>query len=556
VAGAGVLAAQGRQGQSTPPQQPPVFTSGADVVPLTVTVLDRQGRPVPDLTPADFTIFENGQERQVLNFFRQAMGPGGTPAAAGAPAEPASSGIAPAQRRLFLIVLGFGRIQYPAKGVDGALTFVRERLLPGDAVAVMAFHRATDFTTDHRAIVRILERYRQHHERIVFEILTFFRRTRFPFSRGGPPLPDAMLSGIDADVFGNLGAPAQDRSPARLTLRKTVDLLLGMDRATHVADQPWQRQASFGDLLDTLARMGLNLGDVVVTSSRLKLFAGIEHMRDLEGERHAVVIAEDMIASNADHARTVARRAASARVAVDYVWTRGTNLRGSSGCPACRDVSDLTGGHYTSMDYADSALARIDQATRLTYLLGYAPVDPTLDGKYRDVSVIVNRPGVIVQFRHGYYAAGEPNAEEVAEMIRQVRVDAALAYDSAATDIPVSITAALVAGAGGKAQLQVDVKVDVSSLSLSLEERSGLRTGRIEIQVHCGDAREAVVGSLTQRLDLKATPETYATWARDGFRHAALVPVSGTPRFVKAVVYDYGSDRVGSVMLTLGARSR
>ena len=113
-------------------------------MPLTVTVVDRKGVPVTDLTQSDFTVFENGRERQVLNFFPQFMGPGVERADAVVP----SGGIAPARRRLFLIVLGSAASSLPGKGIDGALSFVRERLLPDDAVAVMAFHRTTEFTTD------------------------------------------------------------------------------------------------------------------------------------------------------------------------------------------------------------------------------------------------------------------------------------------------------------------------------------------------------------------------------------------------------------------------
>ena len=37
------------------------------------------------------------------------------------------------------------------KGIDSATRFVRDRLLPQDRVAVMAYNRATDFTTDRAA---------------------------------------------------------------------------------------------------------------------------------------------------------------------------------------------------------------------------------------------------------------------------------------------------------------------------------------------------------------------------------------------------------------------
>ena len=51
----------------TPQQTPPVFRTGTTVVPLTVTVLDRKGAPVRDLTQADFTVFENKRLREIVN---------------------------------------------------------------------------------------------------------------------------------------------------------------------------------------------------------------------------------------------------------------------------------------------------------------------------------------------------------------------------------------------------------------------------------------------------------------------------------------------------------
>jgi Ca-activated chloride channel family protein len=49
-------------------QEPPRFRSGVDVVNVTATVTDRDGRFVGGLTRDDFTIFEDGQRRDVLYF--------------------------------------------------------------------------------------------------------------------------------------------------------------------------------------------------------------------------------------------------------------------------------------------------------------------------------------------------------------------------------------------------------------------------------------------------------------------------------------------------------
>src|SRR5512142_1430187 len=59
-------------------QQIPVFKSGVDLVNLGVTVTDRKGNLVTDLTADDFDVFEDGK-KQALSFFAP-----GDPTAAGA----------------------------------------------------------------------------------------------------------------------------------------------------------------------------------------------------------------------------------------------------------------------------------------------------------------------------------------------------------------------------------------------------------------------------------------------------------------------------------------
>src|ERR1041384_5703302 len=75
IAAAGVLAsALGVRGQSSPPlpqisQTPPTtFRAGVEVVDVDVSVLDKNRRPVRDLTAADFTVLEDGKPRPVVAF--------------------------------------------------------------------------------------------------------------------------------------------------------------------------------------------------------------------------------------------------------------------------------------------------------------------------------------------------------------------------------------------------------------------------------------------------------------------------------------------------------
>jgi VWFA-related protein len=534
--------------QTQPRPQTPVFRGAINVVPLTVSVADRSGVPVTGLTQADFTIHENGRPREILSFFPQVFEPGSAAPPTMQGGELLDGRIAPATRRTFLIVLGGGRIQHPTRALDGALEFVRERLLPQDAVALIAFHRATSFTIDHDRIGAILERYREAHERIDFEIREFFRRTR-GYGGGGPPMPASMLAAIDRDLFDGIALPAGGGDPDAITIRNTADLLLGMDVAASMRDRPWRRQPTLQHLQQSAERGGFSLIDMTILSSRLKLLAAIEYLRGVEGDRHIVFLSRGAIARNADDARVLGARANGARVAVDYVWTGGTSLRGSHGCLSCRDVADLTGGSYTSLDYASRALAGIDRASRSSYLIGYAPVDPAMDGAYREVQVTVNRPGVVVKFRKGYFAQPQAEPVDLQDMVAESRVTGTLMSSFDANEIGLDVRAIGVTTDTG-VEVRVDVSIDVRSLDLAVID--GVRTGRIDVHVYCGDARQTPIGERTERLDLRADTATYAGWLETGLRQAVQVPVASRARYVKVIVYDHGSGRIGSRSVAVG----
>ena len=317
--------------QAPPPQQTPVFRSTITVVPLAVTVLNRRGEPVTDLTQADFTIIENKKKCDIVNFFLQRYEPGPVPPAPTVLNRVRDDSIRPQTRRTFLIVLGYGRIQEPTKALDGAIDLVRNRLLPQDAVGIMAFHRATNFTTDHDAIVKILERYKKEHEKLVFDINEWVLFASSPYSPGHAPIPERFYNRAD-DVF--LGPAAADgtRPPSPITLRRVVDMLLGMDRAVPVVEKPWQRQDRFADLMGDSKDYGVELSDAALRNSRLKLFAGIEYMRYLDGDKHMLIFANGGLVRAdkdrpADHdALLMSQRATDARVIVDMIATNGTSI--------------------------------------------------------------------------------------------------------------------------------------------------------------------------------------------------------------------------------------
>lgn len=551
VAVVAALTAQAPQPAPTPqaPQQTPVFRSSIDIVPITVTVLDKNGAPIRDLKASDFTVLENKRPREIISFFPQPFEPSATPVAPATVYRTRDDRMTPQTGRTFLIVLGFGRIQVPTRAVDGAIELVRNRLLPQDVVAVMGFHRATNFTTDHEAVARLLERYRADHEKIVLDIAHFRQMTQAPpgSGTGGPPIPEAILKRIDT-MF--LGPPTADgRANPAIELRRIADVLLGMDRPVPVVEKPWQQQDRLADVLQESRDRGDDINDAVLLSTRNKFFAGVAYLRDLNGEKHMLVFAPNG-PRNLDDARILAQRATDARVVVDFVSTTGTNPYGGiSGSPASRELAELTGGYYSSVEMASKAVTKLDGATRFSYLLGYAPSSPTLDGRYRDVEVQVNRPGATVRYSHGYFAAAQPPALDLKELMIKSRLDAVLAFDSTAKDIELKVTATQLPRMGLNAETRVEIIIDASKLAFA--PAKGAFAAQLEVQVYCGDAKQNIVGELGERLDLQGTEDTIAGWQQNGIRRVVRVPVTDLPKYVKVIVYDYGTDRAGSFMLTM-----
>jgi len=72
--------------------------------------------------------------------------------------------------------------------------------------------------------------------------------------------------------------------------------------------------------------------------------------------------------------------------------------------------------------------------------------------------------------------------------------------------------------------------------------------GTLELAFFCTDSRERIVGEVWHRLDLKLKEDTYRRGLAEGLRYGADVPIDGIGRYVKVIVYDHRSDRVGSAI--------
>jgi VWFA-related protein len=388
--GAGLLAAQ--------TQPPPQFTTRADLVRLDVSVLDRSRQAVGNLTVADFTVLEDGKVQAIEHFDRIDL-PLPPPAAAGwmrdVGADVASNTIL-TDRRLVVLLLDDTMVPfdpYMVRTARETALGVVDRLGPADLAAVV-FSRdnrhAQNFTSDKSRLAAAIEGFQ---------------------SAGYVPVPKIHQT---AEVERHWAESVQ-------TLYRVVDTLAQIpDRrkmVVHITigiplliDTP-ETALSAHPYLNWLSRQTMGRaqrGNVNIYSVDPGGLDGVRSYMLLRNTRTEVWVREQI----EDEPRRYH----------DFL----------------RAMAAQTGGHaFVDTNEFSSRLDQMFRETGSFYLLGYRSTNARADGRFRRLQVRVNRPGVTVRTRSGYYAPSDR-----APRMTVPEADAALAGLVPKTDLALTMAAA------------------------------------------------------------------------------------------------------------------
>jgi VWFA-related protein len=523
--------------------QDPVFRSKATIVPVAVRVIGRNGEPVIGLTQADFEVTEDGKPQAISYFtvedYARAEDYKGED-------DPLTSFVSlPVSRsdeRVFVIVLGRGRLQGPSKGFDALRNFVKGASFERDRFAVAAFDRITDVTGDRSAIVRFLDHYQSNHHTIEALLDHWFRDlTDFYGTGENPPRLDRLIDRF----FEQPGMPPSSQ----------LALVSSMSRETRPdanLAQPGESPRRF--IYNAAARQDLE-----------RLRAAIEHLRVMEGEKHIIFVTpEGLIGLTRFHADRLASLASHARVSLSMIHTGGLSTRWvNSGrsrvfqgpswdhrwaTENSRIIAEHTGGLSSIYEFAAPMLTQLEKASRLHYLIGYVPTRIESKGAYRRIKVTVRRSDVTLHYRRGYLDAPHTSVSLQEERVNS-RINGAQMYRLPIEDIKVRVSA-IGEPEGNPRAIAVQIHVLPSELSFAVQ--NGRYMATVEIAVFVGEGGRQI-GQTRRRVELRLTPSSFAAVERDGLHFTTNVPVpSGRPRQVKVVVYDHAADRLGSALF--GAR--
>jgi len=407
---------------SNTPQSGFVLKTNAELVLTDVVARDaRTGEVVRGLKQSDFKVYENGKEQQIATFDFQSVDmatPLNEATVSGLAAGPSTGGskavvVAKPEdlRNHRLIVMFFDLTSMQPedleRSVDAAQDFLRNKMQPADLVALVSLGDTLnvdqDFTADKAALINDVGAY----------------------------------NGTEGQGFAE-GANANSNQVE--------------DTTSYTPDESEYNDVNTDRELFALRSISKSLEKINERKSLLYFSGGISR---------------DGIENQAS-LRAAVNAAVRANLAVYSVDTRGLqavgplgdastgSLRGQGGFNggallnnmnqnfATQEVmgtlSSDTGGKafFDSNDFAP-AFAQVQKDTSAYYAIGFHSSNPARDGKYRKLTVKIDRPGIKLEYRPGYYAPAD--FRHSGKEDREQELEDQLASDLPATDIPVYLDA-------------------------------------------------------------------------------------------------------------------
>jgi VWFA-related protein len=371
------LCAISLQAQPEPGRAAQTFKSKVETIVMDVSVLDRKGEPVRGLTVEDFSILEESKPLRVTTFERVEL-PGAMP-----PATNTSAGAAqPAVDGRIVVIFLDDATPSPAGEEDRAKEIawrVIESLGPRDVAGVIFAGGGSGLQalTDDRAVLRsAVAKYRQRvGQWTVTDPTDRFSR----LTRGGFDQFDRGATALYRTTLQSLRRLTQRLAVVPNCRKGIVMISAGIpmvptDPRKVATEDPGGAgdaiMSDFRDLLKEAQRSQVTLYPVDPGGLRLISPAGDEPVR-------------------------LSAEAAPPRV----------SAAGVANHAFLRSVSLNTGGFATLNNNDTEAAARgILQDLTAYYLIGFEP--SRAERPYRSVAVRVNRPGVHVRARPGYWMDG------------------------------------------------------------------------------------------------------------------------------------------------------
>jgi VWFA-related protein len=475
-----------------------VFRKQTNVVLVDVRVWDRSGKPVTDLKQRDFRVYEDGVEQKINSFslenveeLAKATGESAPPPVINLaklpPTTPATQ-VTQALQNHRLIVLFFDLTSMPVDDLMLALQatrdFITQKLTPADLVAVATYSSdlrlVQHFTNDRDALQKALETIR-------------------------------IGEASDLAQPGAEGAAGGTNASGEQIVAQDVSAAFTPDETEFNIFNTDEKLAALQSLADLLRNVP-GRKSVIHFSSGIER-TGVENEAQLRATEDAAnqanvslytVDARALAALPAGGDASSASPAGTAVYTGSAAFSQVTQLE--SGRETLASLAADTGGRtfYDLNDFSP-VFSEVQKENSSYYLLGYTPSNTRSDGKFRRIKVEVDRPGVKIQARPGYFAP--KNFRQFTREDKELQLQQAMELDAPFVDLPLAVETARFRRPDGKYYVLLAAKIPGSALSF-LQKSSTHRT-EFDFAWRATDTAGHTAAALRDTLPVKLDPETY-----------------------------------------------
>jgi VWFA-related protein len=415
----------GPQSKQQPSSQDFRIRVESELVLVNVVARDKQGKPVTDLKKEDFTVLEEGKSQSISSFdfenldttpLAQSQGPTqvGVEGRPPAPSKPLltrkDAEEALNNKRVIVLFFDLGSMNpdETQRAVDAAKKYVEKKMTAADMIAIVSLASSLrldqDFTNDSARLLRVLNRY------------------TLAEGQGMDSGPTGDADGMEES--GNAYTPDETEYNQFNTDRKLQALQSISQVLSHFNQKKSVIYFSSG-MTQTGIENQIALRAAVNAAIKANVAIYTLDARGLEaqppggGAQTASLRGQAMYSGNAVQSALDANYASQDTL---------NNLSADTGGKAFLDSNDL-----------GLVFDRVQRDTSAYYVLGYHSNNPLRDGRFRRIQVKVNRPGLSLEFRKGYYAPKDFQHFNTEDKEQQMADE--LASDLPNTDVAVYMTA-------------------------------------------------------------------------------------------------------------------
>lgn len=534
------------QNPSATPADDDVVKITTTLVQVDVTVTDKKGRPVTDLRPDEFEIYENGKKQEITNFSfvsSKRRSPGeedGNKAGIDLPATRRTIDPRDVRRTIALVVddlsMSFESTHYVRQALRN---FVNNQMQDGDLVAIVrtggGVGALQQFTMDRDQLRAAIEKIR-------FDVTGVANSG--PFAPTAPDLvaenqrdlaketgseltkDEGSLDDYRRDMFlgGTLGALSYlVRGMQELPGRKSILMLSDGISLFKVNSAGFPESTRLLDQLRGLVDLCNRSSVVVYTIDAKGLIPMAFASADSLGNAPAVEIEQKLLE------RT--RRLFESREGLSY-------------------IAEQTGGeaYYNTNDFKGSIQKMLEDTSY--YLIGYQPDDDSFDRtrkKFNNLQVKVTRPGVRVRYRSGYYGMeNRDRMKYVAEFQGNRRLAYALSSPFAVNDLGLDLHAVFKGEDRKKLSVDAFIHIDLSDMKLD-KDADGKQKATYDVMVMNFDENGLPRGATSTTATIDPEKVDLDKIRKEGLVVTVTFPVKKPGGYqVRAAARENGTGKIGT----------